>query len=100
MTLNIKTSAAVTLNFDTVQCLRDLEDTTLSLGAYCKASLGVLEVLRKTSHADSRGAGSFNPYRSQLLGCIENVSVLTDRIRNTIDLVSFRARPQVACTLS
>ena len=96
MTLNLKTTATVTLNFDKVQALRDLEDTTLSLGAYCKASLGVLEVLKEISQAGFRGAHSLNRYRPELLGYIENVSVLTDRIKITIDLVSFRARPRVA----
>ena len=39
MTLNLQRSAAVTLNFDKVQGLRDLEDAVLSLSAYCKGSL-------------------------------------------------------------
>ena len=100
MTLSLKTAATVTLNFDKVQALRDLEDTTLSLGAYCKASSGVLEVLKEISHAGFQGAYSLNPHRSELLGYIENVSVLTDRIKITIDLVSFRARLQVVYMLS
>ena len=88
MTLDLKTSAAVTLNFDKVQGLRDLEDTALSLSAHCKSSLRVIEAMREISGADFQGVWSLNSYNEQLLGNIEDLSVLTSRIGNTIDLVS------------
>jgi hypothetical protein len=89
MTLDLKTSAAVTLNFDKVQGLRDLEDTALSLSAHCKSSLRVVEAMGEISGAGFQGIWSLNSYNEQLLGYIEDLSVLTSRIGNTIDLVSF-----------
>lgn len=88
MTLDLKTSAAVTLNFDKVQGLRDLEDTGLSLSAYCKGSLVAIETIRQVPGAGFEGEWSLNQYVSQLSGYIEDLSVLTNRIGNTIDLVS------------
>ncbi|KAK3175305.1 hypothetical protein OEA41_002552 [Lepraria neglecta] len=89
MTLDLKTSAAVTLSFDKVQGLRDLEDTALSLSAHCKSSLRVIEAMRKISGADFQGVWSLNSYNEQLLGYIEDLLVLTSRIGNTIDLFAY-----------
>lgn len=88
MTLNIKTSATVTLNFDKVQGLRDLEDTALSLSAYCKADAEILQVLQEVAGADFQGTWSLKPFETRLRGHGENLSVLTKRIGNTIELVS------------
>ena len=88
MTVDIKTSAAVSLNFDKVQGLRDLEDTALSLGAYCKAGSEIIEALREVPGAESQGMWSLQPFDARLKGYGENLSVLTKRIANTIDLVS------------
>lgn len=46
MTLNLDTAAAVALNFEKVQELRNLEDETLSLSGYCKSATSVLEMLK------------------------------------------------------
>lgn len=89
MTLDLKKSAAVTLNFDKVQALRDLEDTALSLSAHCKSSLRVVEAMGEIAGAEFQGIWSLNSYNEQLLGYIEDLSVLTSKIGNTIDLVSF-----------
>lgn len=88
MTVDIKTSAAVSLNFDKVQGLRDLKDTALSLSAYCKAGSEVIEALQEVAGADFRGMWSLNPHLTRLRGHDENVSALTKRIGNTIELVS------------
>ena len=88
MTVDIKTSAAVSLNFDKVQGLRDLEDTALSLSAYCKAGSGIIEALHDVPGADYQGVWSLKPFDARLRGYGENISVLTKRIGNTIELVS------------
>ena len=91
MTLDLQRSAAVTLNFDKVQGLRDLEDTVLSLSAYCKGSLRVIEMLRTIPGADFQGMWSLESYIAQLLDYGENLAVLTSRIGNTINLVSLES---------
>lgn len=88
MTLNIKTSATVSLNFDKVQGLRDLEDTALSLSAYCKAGSETMQVLQEVAGADFQGTWSLKSFETRLRGHGENLSVLTKRIGNTIELVS------------
>ena len=88
MTVNIKTSAAVSLNFDKVQGLRDLKDTALSLSAYCKAGSEIIDVLQEVTVADFQGTWSLKPFDTRLRGYGENLSVLTKRIDNTIELVS------------
>ncbi len=87
-TLHLETPAAVTRNFDKVQGLRDLEDTALSLSAHCKSSLEIIEKFQEIPGVDFQGVWSFNSYKAQLVGYVENISVLTKRIGNTIDLVS------------
>ena len=88
MTVDIKTSAAVSLNFDKVQGLRDLEDTALSLSAYCKAGSEIIKSLQEISGANFQGIWSLRPFHARLQGDVENLSVLTKRIGNTIELVS------------
>ena len=87
-TLHLETSAAVTRNFDKVQGLRDLEDDALSLSAHCKSSLELIEKLQQIPGTDFQGIWSLDSYKAQLVGYVENMSVLTNRIANTIDLVS------------
>ena len=91
-TLHLETPAAVTQNFDKVQGLRDLEDTALSLSAHCKSSLEIIESVQEIPGADFQGLWSLNSYKAQLVGHVENMSVLTKRIGNTIDLVSLFGR--------
>ncbi len=88
MTVNIKTPAAVSLKFDKVQGLRDLEDTAISLSAYCKAGSETIETLQEVSEASFQGTWSLKPFDTRLRGYSENLSVLTKRISNTIELVS------------
>ena len=88
MTLNLKTAADVTLSFDKVQGLRNLEDETLSLSAFCKGSVRVIEEIRGIVGAEAEGIWSLRPYHEQLIGYVEDLAVLTKRIANTIDLVS------------
>ena len=88
MTVNIKTSAAVSLNFDKVQGLRDLKDTALSLNAYCKAASGIIEALQQVPGTNFQATWSLKPLYTRLLGHAENLSVLIKRITNTIELVS------------
>lgn len=89
MTLDLQRSAAVTLNFDKVQGLRDLEDEVLSLSAYCKGSLRVIETLRTIPEANFQGVWSLESHIAQLLDYIENLSVLTSKIGNTINLFAY-----------
>ena len=88
MTEDIKTSVAVSLNFDKVQGLRDLKDTALSLSAYCRAGSEIIEALQEVAGAGFQGTWSLNPFLTRLRGHGENVSVLTERIGNSIELVS------------
>ena len=92
MTVDIKVSAAVSLNFDKVQGLRDLEDNVLSLSAYCKAGSKVIEALQGAPGADFQGMWSLEPFNARLQGYAENLLVLTKRISNTIELVSAARR--------
>ena len=87
-TLHLETSAAVTRNFDKVQGLRDLKDAALSLSAHCKSSLELIEKFQEIPGADFQGVWSLDSYKAQLVGYVENMSVLTSRIGNTVDLVS------------
>ncbi|MCJ1457002.1 hypothetical protein MMC28_007368 [Mycoblastus sanguinarius] len=89
MTLDLQRTAAVILNFDKVQGLRNLEDAVLSLSAYCKGSLRVIETMQKIPEADFQGVWSLESYVAQLVGYIENLSVLTSRIGNTINLFAY-----------
>ena len=88
MTVDIKVSAAVSLNFDKVQGLRDLEDTALSLSAYCKAGSEIIEALQEVPGADFQETWSLRPFNARLHGYSEDLLVLTKRINNTIELVS------------
>ena len=97
MTVDIKTSAGVSLNFDKVQALRDLEDTALSLSAYCKAGSEIIEALHEVPGAEFQGIWSLKQFDARLRGHTENLSVLTKRISNTIELVS--AENQKSCGL-
>ena len=88
MTVDIKTSTAVSLSFDKVQGLRDLKDTALSLSAYCKAGSGIIEALQEVAGANFQGAWSLKSFDTRLREHDENLSVLTKRTGNTIELVS------------
>ena len=92
MTLDLQRSATLTLSFDKVQGLRNLEDTVLSLSANCKGSLRVIETIQTIPEADFQGVWSLESYTTQILGYVENLSVLTSRIGNTINLVSLISR--------
>ena len=92
MTLTLQTLATAALNFDKVQGLRDLQDATLPLSAYCKGSVRLIEAMQEIPEADFQGMWSLESYHAQLLGCIENLNVITRRISNTIDLVSLYNR--------
>ncbi|KAK0514786.1 hypothetical protein JMJ35_002165 [Cladonia borealis] len=88
-TLQLGTPAAVTQNFDKMLGLRDLQDTSLSLSAHCKSSLEIIEKFQEIPSADFQGVWSLNSYKTQLVGYVENMSVLTKRIGNTIDLFAY-----------
>ena len=93
MTVDINTSAAVSLNFDKVQGLRDLKDTALSLSAYCKAGSEIIEALQEIAGAGFQGAWSLKPFDTRLRGHDENLSVLTKRAGNSIELVTLVILP-------
>ena len=88
MTVDIKTSAMISLNFDKVQVLRDLKDTVLSLSGYCKAGSEIVEALQEVAGADFQGTWALRPFNMRLRGYGENLRVLTKRINNAIELVS------------
>lgn len=90
LTLDLKTTAAVSLSFDKVQSLRDLHDVVLSLSAFCGSSLNVLKMLDNIQEADLQGEYSLSSYYVQLCEYEESLSVLGNRIRGAIELVSVK----------
>ena len=89
MTLELENVADFELGFNQVQALRDLLDSVLSLGSYCNGALRVVRVLQQSDTNGVSGLqSSLDAYTTQLLDCVESVSVLRSRIRNLIDLVS------------
>lgn len=88
MTLELENVAGFESGFNQVQALRDLLDSVLSLGSYCNGALRVVRVLQES---DINGFSSLqsplDAYSTQLLDCVESVSVLRSRISNLIDLV-------------
>ena len=88
MTLDLDTLQLGSPAFDRMQGLRDLQDIALSLSAHCKGSLEIIEKFQEISGAGLQGVWSLNSYKALLVGYVENMSVLTKRIGNTIDLVS------------
>ena len=96
MTLDIERSAAVALSFDKVQGLRNLEDTALSLSAYCKGSLQLIQTIKGISEAFFEGPWSLESYKSLLLGFVDDLAVLTSRISSTIELVSSSEQEVIA----
>lgn len=88
MTLELENVDNFELGFNQVQALRDLLDSVLSLGSYCKGALRVLRVLQGNETTGFSGLhSSLDVYSAQLLDCVESVSVLRSRISNLIDLV-------------
>ena len=67
---------------------RDLEDIALSLSAYCKAGSEIINALQEVPGTDFQGIWSLKQFDAHLRGHTENLSVLTKRISNTIELVS------------
>ena len=91
MTLELENVADFELGFNQVQALRDLLDSVLSFGSYCNGALRVVRVLQQRDTNDVSGLqSSLDAYLTQLLDCVESVSVLRSRIGNLIDLVSPR----------
>ena len=74
------------MSFTEVQQLRDLHDDVIALSAHCNGDLNVLKALttQQTGIANSQ---LLEPYSALLLGYIESLTVLQNRIRNLIDLV-------------
>ena len=90
MILDLENKAAVRLNFEQVQGLRDLAEQTLSLSGYCKSNLQVLKALNNLEDSSQhlyQGEWSLQPYRARLDGFVESISALSRRIGNAIDLV-------------
>ena len=81
------TAAAVSLSFDSVQVLRHLHDTVISLSAFCKADLDVIKVLEQIPEAAFDDMESFDPCSTRFQGYLTSLDVLQNRIRNAIDLV-------------
>lgn len=86
MTLNLEPNI-VGLTFDEVQGLRDLEDTALSLGGYCKSALSIVQRLQSIPDTKLEQEWTLQPYSDRLGDFIESLSALVARINNTIDLV-------------
>ena len=88
MTLELENVADFELGFNQVQALRDLLDSVLSLGSYCNGALRVVRVLQQSDTDGASGLhSSLDTYLTQLLDCVESVSVLRSRISNPIDLM-------------
>ena len=88
MTLELENVSGLELGFNQVQALRDLLDSVLSLGSHCNGALRVVKVLQEIDVNDISGlCSSLDAYSTQLLDCVESVSVLRSRISNLIDLV-------------
>jgi hypothetical protein len=79
-----------------VQQLRDLHDDIIALSAHCNGDLNIIETLRKqqTNIANSQ---PLEHYTALLLGNIESLTVLQNRIRNLIDLVCIKMQALVSC---
>lgn len=76
-------ATALVLSFDSVRGLRDLHDDVIALSAHCSGDLKIVDTLKnKLSQQES-----LEPYSTLLVGYIESLTVLQNRIRNTIDLV-------------
>ena len=87
MTVDLDTSAAVSLNFDKVQTLYNLEDITLSLSGHCKSAISILEMLEAIPSNSFTDGWSAAPYLSRLNGYNESLTALTARISNSVGLV-------------
>ena len=70
-----------------VQSLRDLHDIILTLGAFCKGNIKVIETLESIQGFHFDGEYSLKPFSAQLVGNIESLSVFGNRARNAIELV-------------
>lgn len=90
LTLDLRTTAGVGLNFDQVQSLRHLQDTVLSLSPFCHGSLDVIKTLESIHNATFSGIYSLNCFFEQLRGYDKSLSVLSSRIHIAIDLVGLR----------
>ncbi|KAL9607553.1 MAG: hypothetical protein Q9167_007546 [Letrouitia subvulpina] len=88
MTLNLEPKS-VGLTFDEVQGLRNLEDTALSLGGYCKSALSIVQMLQGIREAKFEQEWTLQPYSDRLGDFVESLSALAARINNTIDLASY-----------
>lgn len=86
MTLNLEPNI-VGLTFDEVQGLRNLEDTALSLGGYCKSALSIVQRLQSIPETKFEQEWTLQPYSDRLGDFVESLSTLAARINNTIDLV-------------
>ncbi len=88
ITLDLKTVTADSQGFDKVQELRDLKDDALSLSAFCKASQDVIKTLKEVPESGLEGIWDLGPFDVRLEGFKQNLSILSSRISNSIDLVS------------
>ena len=88
MTLDLKTVAAIDLGFDSVQSLRDLQDIVLSLGPFCKGGIDVIRALQHIDVSGSECLRELDIHDTQLDGHVRSLGVLSERIRNLIELVS------------
>jgi len=78
-------ATALVLSFDSVRGLRDLHDDVIALSAHCSGDLKIVDTLKnKLSQQES-----LEPYSTLLVGYIESLTVLQNRIRNTIDLIAY-----------
>ena len=87
-TLKIDTPAAVSLKFDTVQDLRDVEDDTHSSIGHCKSALKVAKMLEAIPDNQLKEEWSLATYVDRLSGFTESLPILTTKISNSIELVS------------
>lgn len=90
LTLDLRTTAGIGLNFDQIQSLRHLHDTVLSLNPFCNGSLDVIKTLESIHNTTFSGIYSLSCFSEQLRGYDKSLSVLSSRIRNAIDLVGLR----------
>ncbi|KAL9103252.1 MAG: hypothetical protein Q9163_001703 [Psora crenata] len=89
MTLDLDEPSSVRLNFNEVQELRELGDTTLSLKDHCQCAQSILERLQAIPEAKFENKWSLQQYSDRLSDDVTSIVTLTNRINNSIDLAAY-----------
>ncbi|KAG8530304.1 uncharacterized protein KY384_004806 [Bacidia gigantensis] len=89
MIVDLDTPAAVSLNLEKVQALRNLGDKTLTLNGHCTSAKTVLEKLKVIPNNGFTDGWDAEPYVNRLAGYIDCIPALTSRVQNSIELHAY-----------